>query len=154
MDVFTKFLIRLWHGLLAHDFMMSYVKNYILIVCWWDVMRTQWYLRSTTNSYGRPMLEAVYGEIIVHSTEAVWEILVRKEWLGCRHDTLSMVDIPESTPVWAQYMVFFDFTNIKVLYVLYFENLYVLWKKYWWSLTLSWPEDIQRIFSTVHDVFF
>ena len=27
-------------------------------------------------------------------------------------------------------------------------------KGYWWSLTLSWSDDDQRMFSTVHDVFF
>ena len=67
-------------------------------------------LRNTTGSYGRPKVEAAYEEIMIYSTEAVWEILAREEWLGCRHDTSLMVDIPESTPVSAQYMVFSDFT--------------------------------------------
>ena len=66
-------------------------------------------LRSTTGSYGRPVIEAAYGEIMIHSTEAVWKILAREEWLGCRHDATPMFDIPESTLVWAYYMVFFNF---------------------------------------------
>ena len=60
------------------------------------------------------MLKDTYRETIIHFTKAVWEILVLEEWLECRHDTSPMVDILGSTPVWAQYMVFFDFTNIKV----------------------------------------
>ena len=28
-------------------------------------------LRSTTGSYGRPVIEVAYGEIIIHSTETV-----------------------------------------------------------------------------------
>ena len=27
-------------------------------------------------------------------------------------------------------------------------------KRHWWSLALSWPDDDQGMFSTVHDVFF
>ena len=56
-------------------------------------------LRSTTGSYGRPVIEVAYGETLFHSTEAVWEMITREEWLGCRHDASSMLDIPESTPV-------------------------------------------------------
>ena len=128
-----------------------YVINYILILCWWDVMRTRWWLHSATGSYGQSVLEAIYGETIIHSI--VWEILAREEWLGCRHDTSPMVDIPGSILVWAQYIVFSDFNKYKNLYVICFENLYVLWKKHWWSLTLSWPNDVQRTFSTSHNIF-
>ena len=62
------------------------------------------------SSYGWPVLKAVYGGTIIHSTEAVWEILAREEWLEGRHDTSPMVDILGSTPVWTQFIVFFDFT--------------------------------------------
>ena len=70
-------------------------------------------LRSTTGPYGRPEIDVAYGEMIFHSTEAVWEMLARKEWLGCRHDVSSMSDIPDSTSVWALRILFFDFHNIK-----------------------------------------
>ena len=45
------------------------------------------------------MIEAVYGETMVHSTETVVEMLAREEWLGYRHDTSPIVDIPRSTLV-------------------------------------------------------
>ena len=57
------------------------------------------------------MLEVAYGKMMIHSIEAVREILAQEEWLRYRHDASSpMVDIPKSTPVWTQYMIFFDFT--------------------------------------------
>ena len=55
------------------------------------------------------MLEVAYGKMMIHSIEAVREMLDWEEWLGCRHDASPMVDIPRSTLVWAQYMIFFDF---------------------------------------------
>ena len=55
------------------------------------------------------MIEAAYEEIMIHSIKTVWEILARKEWLGCRHDTSPMIDIPGLTLVWEQYMIFFIF---------------------------------------------
>ena len=58
-------------------------------------------LRSTTGLYGR-----IWGDVF-HSTEAVWEMITREEWLECRHDASPMFDIPGLTLVWAQCMVFF-----------------------------------------------
>ena len=84
-------------------------------------------LRSTTGSYGRPMIEVVYREMIFHSIEAVWEMVAREEWLGCRHDTSPMFDIPGSTPVWAQY-IFSGFQGYKNLYVLCFQ-IYTYYKR-------------------------
>ena len=77
-------------------------------------------LRNTTGPYGRPVLEVAYGEFFVfHSTEAVWERIARKEWLGCRHDASSMFDIPGSTLVWAPYMLFSDFQDISIYIYMY-----------------------------------
>ena len=76
-------------------------------------------LRSTTGSYGRSVIEAAYGETMIHSIEVIWEILAREEWLGCRHDTSPMVDILGSTPVWAPYMIFSDFHDIKSICILF-----------------------------------
>ena len=84
-------------------------------------------LHSTTGPYGRPVIEVAYGEMIFHSTEVVWEMLARKEWLGCRHDASPMCDIPRSTPVWAPYIYFLIFQDIKTYVFVYcFQNLYVV----------------------------
>ena len=70
-------------------------------------------LRSTTSFYGRPVIEVAYGETIFHSTEAIWEMVAREEWLGYRHDASSMFDILGSTPVWVPYILFSDFLDMK-----------------------------------------
>ena len=56
-------------------------------------------LRSTMGSYGRPMIDVAYGEILFHSTEAVWELIAREKWLGYWHDASPMFDLSGSTPV-------------------------------------------------------
>ena len=66
-------------------------------------------LCSTTGSIGQPVIEAAYGETMIHSTETIWEILAWEEWLGCRHDASLTLDIPGSTPMWAQYIIFSKF---------------------------------------------
>ena len=63
------------------------------------------------------MIEVAYEETLIHSTEVVWEILAREEWLECRYDASPMFDIPGSTPVWAQYIYFSRFQGYKNLYV-------------------------------------
>ena len=87
---------------------LIHIYMYIMILWWWDVIRIRWWLRSITGPYGRPAMKIAYGETLIHSTEAIWEILAREEWLGCQHDISSMVDISGSLLVWAQYMIFFD----------------------------------------------
>ena len=65
------------------------------------------------------MIEVAYGEIMFHSTEVVRETLAQEEWLGCRHDTSLMIDISGSTPVWALYMIFFGFHDIKSICIMF-----------------------------------
>ena len=101
---------------------------YIMILHWYDVIRTRWWLRSTTGSYGRPVIEVAYGETLIHTIEDIWEILAREEWLGYRHDASPMFDIPGSTPVWAQYIYFLDFKNIKT-YMYYVLKIYSIMKE-------------------------
>ena len=115
------------------------IYMYIMILWWWDVMRTWWWLRSTTSFYGRPVIEVAYGETLIHFTMAVWEILAQKEWLGCQHDASPMFDIPGSTPMWAQYIFFLDFKDIKT-YMYYVFKLIRIITEHWWSLASSWPD--------------
>ena len=108
-------------------------------------------LRSTTGSYGRPVKEVAYGEILFHSIEAVCEMVAQKEWLRCRHEASPMFDIPGSTLVWVQYILFFGFPNIKT-YMYYVFKIYICTiKKNWQCLILSWPDKVQRMISTVHE---
>ena len=101
------------------------------------------------------MIEVTYGETIFHSTEAVREMVAREEWLECWHDASSMFDIPGSTPVWAPYIyiyiyiLFFRFSWYKSIYIVLKAICSI--KEHWWSLTLSWPNKVQRMFSTAHE---
>ena len=97
---------------------------YVMMRCHEDTVM----LRSTMGSYGRPVIEVAFRETVIHSTKVVWEILAQEEWLGYRHDTSPMVDIPGWTLVWAHYMVFFDFTIIKV-YMYYVLKIYSIVKE-------------------------
>ena len=51
---------------------------------------------------------------VSHSTEAMQELIAREKWLGCWHDASPMLDIPGSTPVWAQRIVFSGFQDIHI----------------------------------------
>ena len=53
-------------------------------------------------------------------------MLAQEKWLGCRHDASPMVEILESTPVWAQYMYFWFL--LRKLYVLCFK-IYMYYKR-------------------------
>ena len=109
-------------------------------IIWWLYMIMRCHedtvmLRSTMGSYGR------------HVIEVVWEILTRKKWLGCRHDASLIFDIPGSTPMWAPYILFSEFQDIKTYMYYVFKSIHTI-KEHWWFLILSWPDEVQRKFST------
>ena len=85
-------------------------------------------LCSTTGSYGQLVIEAAYRETMIHSIEVVWEILAWEKWLGCHHDASLMFDIPESIPVWAPYIIFFDFHDIKTYMYYIFKPICIIKK--------------------------
>ena len=51
-------------------------------------------LRSTTGPYGRPVIEVTYGEMMLSFHRLVWEMIARKEWLGCWRDASLMFEYP------------------------------------------------------------
>ena len=112
-------------------------------------------LRSIKGPYGRLMIEVAYGEMIFfHSIEAIWEMIAWEEWLGCRHDASSMFDIPGSTPVWAPYIYIYIFwfsTYQNLCICIMFSKFICSIEEHWWSLTLSWPDEVQRMISTAHE---
>ena len=68
------------------------------------------------------------GRCYFHSIEAVWKMIARKEWLGCRHDASPMFDIPGSTPMWEQYNIFWFFLISKLICII-FLKIYMLYKR-------------------------
>ena len=45
------------------------------------------------------------GRCYVHSTEAVWELIAREEWLGCRHDVAHVGHTRVNTSVGSLYSI-------------------------------------------------
>ena len=61
------------------------------------------------------------GRCDFHSTEAVWEMIAREEWLGCRHDVAHVGHTRVNTSVGSIFIIFFGFSYYKNLYVVCFQ---------------------------------
>ena len=109
-------------------------------------------LRSTTGLYGRPIAEVAYGEILFSLHRGCMGVDSSGRVVGMSTLCHPCWDISGSIPVWAQCIIFFlSFYNIKTYnYVL--KSICSI-KKHWWSLTLSWPDEVQRMFLTAHRLF-
>ena len=101
-------------------------------------------LCSTTGPYGRSMLEVAYGEILFSLHRGCMGVKLGKSGWGV--DMMSpMLDIPESTLVWAHCIPFFCGFSYYIKYIrMVFKLLHYI-KEHWWSLTLSWPDEVQRM---------
>ena len=64
------------------------------------------------------------GRFYFHSTEAVWEMIAREEWLGCRHDVAHVGHTRVNTSVGSTYIIFW-FLKYK-MYMYYVLYPYVL----------------------------
>ena len=83
--------------------------------------------RSTTGPYGRPIVEVAYGEMLFSLYRGCMGVELGKSGWGV--DMMSpMLDIPESTSVWAHCIFFLDFHTIKInIYIyIWFSNLYTV----------------------------
>ena len=58
-------------------------------------------LRSTTGSYGQPVIEVAYGKMILSLHRGCMGNDSSGRMVGCRHDASPIFDIPGLTPVWA-----------------------------------------------------
>ena len=107
-----------WHCIFIYIYMLLHndlMRGHVNLVM----------LRSTMGSYGRFVIEVAYGEILFKSIEAVWELIAREEWLGCRHDASPMFGIPRSTPVWAQCILLSGFHDIKLICIMFLKSIYI-----------------------------
>ena len=128
----------------------GYVLLYIYIYkCIFMIMTTSWILfmvilRSTTGPYGRPIVEVAYGETLLFSLHR-----------GCMGVKLgkSGWGVDMCRPCWTYpgqhqcgltYIVLDFHTIIINIYIYIVFNLYYI-KEHWWSLTLSWPDGVQRM---------
>ena len=130
--------LRYWHG-------FHFILFYLMVI-----------LRSTTGPYGRPMIEVAYGEILFSLYRGCilfsW-FFKNKKWLGCRHVVAHVGHTRVNTSVGSTYIIFLIFfKNIKTYMYYVFKSIHVysIIQKHWWSLILSWPDEVQRTFSTAH----
>ena len=89
------------------------------------------------------------GRLYFHSTEAVWEMVAREEWLGCRHAVAHVGHTWINTSMGLTYLFLgFSFYKTYMYYVFKTKYIYIysMTQKHWWSLTLSWPDEVQRMF--------
>ena len=93
------------------------------------------------------------GRYYFHSTETVWELIARVEWLGCRHDVAHVGHTRVNTSVGSMY--FFGFYYITSMYMYNIFKIYICSiKEHWWALTSSWPDEVQSMFfSTAHGFY-
>ena len=108
-------------------------------------------LRSTTSPYGRPMIDVAYGEMIflLHrdcmGDDSSRRVIGVSAWCiaHVRHTRVN-------TSVGSKYIIFwFSWYQTYMYYV--FKIYICSIKEHWWSLTLSWPDKVQRMFSTVQE---
>ena len=128
------------------------IYMYTMILWWWVVMRTRWLLRSTTDPYGRPVIEVAYGEMVLSlhrscvGDDSSRRVVGVSVWCitHVRHTRVN-------TRVGSVYIIFW-FSKYKNLCIciLFSKSIYGI-KEHWWSLTLSWPDEIQRMFSTAYE---
>ena len=104
--------------------MLLYDNFYMMMRCHEDTVM----LRSITGPYG---WTCDWGHIWGDFDSLYWGCcswcLAQEKWLGCRHDSSPMVDIPGSTPVCADYM-YFRLFNIKT-YMYYVLKIYMYYEK-------------------------
>ena len=100
-------LLYMYICLHDHDYVMEYF--YFMVI-----------LRSTTGPYGRPMIEVAMGRLYFHSTETVWEMIAREEWLRCRHDVAHVGHTRVNTSLGSMCIVFWIFI-LKTLNIYSFQ---------------------------------
>ena len=92
-----------------------------ICICVYTFVIMSWFLvilRSTTGPYGRPIAEVAYGEILFSLHRGCMGVKLGKSGWGV--DMMSpMLDIPGSTPVWAQNIIFLFFLKDIKTYMYY-----------------------------------
>ena len=107
-------------------------------------------LRSTTGSYGWPVIEVAYGEMIfsLHrdclGDDSSGRVVGVLAWC-IAHIWHTRVN----TSVGSVYIFWFSIYKNLCICILFSKSICSI-KEHWWSLTLSWPDEVQRMFSIVH----
>ena len=104
-------------------------------------------LRSTTGPYGRPVIEVAYGEMIFSLHWGWLEDDSSGIMVGVSAWCIAYVWYTRvNTSVGSVYVISW-FSTYKHLYIcILFSKSICNIKEHWWSLTLSWLDEVQRMF--------
>ena len=84
-----------------------YICDYMIMSTTW-IFIIWWYyvvLRAPMDDIWQ---RSHMGRYYFHSIEAIWELITREEWLGCRHDVAHVGYTRVNTSVGSLYIVFGD----------------------------------------------
>ena len=104
-------------------------------------------LRNTTGPYGRPMLEVAYGEMPCSLHRGCMGVDSSRRVVGMSTCCRPCWTYPGQHQCGLTVFCFRVFILYQYNIYIYkgFSNLYTVQKKHWWSLSLSWPDEVQRI---------
>ena len=111
-------------------------------------------LRSTTDPYGRPITEVAYGEILLSLHRGCTGVDSSGRVVGVSTWCRPCLTYPGQHQCGLN-VSFFDFLYIYInlcIGILFSKSIYII-KEHWWSLTSSWPDEVQRMFLTAHEFF-
>ena len=113
-----------------------------------------WWLRSTTGPYGWPMTEVAYGEMLFSLHRGCMGVDSSGRVVGVSTWCRRCWTYPGQHQCGLTVYCFLDFHILKTnyIYIWFFKVIHCI-KEHWWSLTLSWPDEVQRIFPTAHCLF-
>ena len=77
-------------------------------------------------------------------------MIAREEWLGVGMMHRPCLTYPGQHQYGLSIYFFLVFKDIKAYMYYIFKCTYSI-KEHWWTLTLSWPDKVQRMFSTAHE---
>ena len=121
-----------------------------MMICHEDMVM----LRSTTGPYRQLVIEVAYGEMIFSLHWSCMGDDSSKKVVGVSAWCIAHVQHTRvNTSVNSMY--YFSVFNIQNLCIciLFFLKSICNIKEHWWSLTLSWPDEVQRMILTVHEPF-
>ena len=90
-------------------------------------------LRSTTGPYRRPIVEVAYGEMLCS---------LHRGCMGVDSSGRVVRHTRVNTSMGTVYIIFWVFIILKLIYI--FKPICSI-KEHWWFLSLSWPDEVQRM---------
>ena len=136
------FLLYTYICLLDFDYIMDlFISFYFMVI-----------LRSTTGPYGQPMTEVAYGETLFSLHRGCMRVKSSGRVVGMSTCCRPCWTYPGQHQCGHNVYYFLGIYIIKTYMYYVFKSIHVygIIQKHWWPLTLSWPDEVQRTFSTAH----